>query len=80
MPLKQDRMNTGERMKALFEGRPIDRVPLYPFILGFCARNVGHPIRCIYEESGKSFDVQRRTLDQYDFDWGPMYGYASYGT
>ena len=80
MPLKQDRMNTGERIKALFEGRPIDRVPLYPFVLGFCAHNVGYPIRCIYEESGKSFDAQRRTLDQYDFDWGPMYGYASYGT
>lgn len=79
MPFKQDRMNSRERMNVLLEGHPIDRVPFYPFILGFCARNVGHPIRRMYEESGKSFDAQMRTLDQYGFDWGPMYGYASYG-
>ena len=80
MPFKQDRMNSEQRMKALFEGEAIDRVPLYPFILGFCARNVGYPLQNIYNEPGKSFDAQRRTLEQYGFDWGPMYGYASYGT
>ena len=79
MPFKQDRMNNKERIKALWEGRALDRVPLYPFILGFCARNVGYPIRSIYDEPGESFDAQTRTLEQYGFDWGPMYGYASYG-
>jgi uroporphyrinogen decarboxylase len=79
MSLKQDRMDSKQRMKALLEGRPIDRVPLYPFILGFCARNVGYPIHAIYDDPAKSFDAQQRTLDQYGFDWGPMYGYASYG-
>jgi uroporphyrinogen decarboxylase len=73
-------MNSEQRMKALFEGEAIDRVPFYPFILGFCARNVGYPLQNIYDEPGKSFDAQRRTLEQYGFDWGPMYGYASYGT
>lgn len=73
-------MNNRERMKALFEGRPLDRVPFYPFLLGFCARNVGYPIQAMYDAPAKSFDAQRRTLDQYGFDWGPMYGYASYGT
>ena len=73
-------MNSKERMKALFEGRNMDRVPFYPFILGFCARNVGYPIQTIYADPAKSFDAQQRTLDQYGFDWGPMYGYASYGT
>jgi len=80
MSFKPDRMNTKERMKALFEGRALDRVPLYPFLLGFCARNVGHPIQVMYDAPAKSFDAQQRTLDQYGFDWGPMYGYASYGT
>jgi len=80
MSFKPDRMNTKERMKALFDGQSIDRVPLYPFILGFCARNVGYPIHSIYEEPAKSFDAQSLTLEQFGFDWGPMYGYASYGT
>jgi uroporphyrinogen decarboxylase len=80
MPFKQDHMSSKERMKALFEGRPIDRVPLYPFILGFCARNVGYPIATIYSDPRQSFDAQLMTLEQYSFDWGPMYGYASYGT
>ena len=80
MPFRQDRMNSRERMKALFAGQAIDRVPLYPFILGFCARNVGYPIQAMYDAPAKSFEAQQRTLDQYGFDWGPMYGYASYGT
>jgi uroporphyrinogen decarboxylase len=80
MPFKQDRMNSRERMKALLQGQSIDRVPLFPFILGFCARNVGYPIQAMYDAPAKSFDAQQHTLDQYGFDWGPMYGYASYGT
>ena len=69
-----------ERITALLQGKPIDRVPLFPFILGFCAKNVGLPISTIYSDPEKSFDAQRKTHEQYGFDWGPIYGYASYGT
>ncbi len=69
-----------DRIQALLKGETPDRVPLYPFLLGFCARNVGYPVASIYNDARKSFDAQRWTLEQYGFDWVPMYGYASYGT
>ena len=73
-------MTNKERIEALLSGWPLDRVPLYPFILGFCARNVGYPLATIYNDSQKSFETQLWTQEQYGFDWGPVYGYASYGT
>ena len=73
-------MTKKERIEAILAGKPIDRVPLFPFLLGFCAKNLGHPISVIYNDPGKSFDAQMKTMEQYGFDWGPIYGYASYGT
>jgi uroporphyrinogen decarboxylase len=77
---RQDQMTPEERLKALLEGKPVDRVSLYPFILGFSARNVGYPLYTIYSDPKKSFEAQSWTQEQYGFDWGPVYGYASYGT
>ncbi len=73
-------MTKKERLEALLSGQPVDRVGLFPFLLGFCARNVGYPIEIIYSDPEKSFDAQIKTMEQYEFDWGPIYGYASYGT
>lgn len=73
-------MTKRERLSALLSGQPPDGVVLFPFLLGFCARNVGYPIETIYSNPEQSFDAQIQTLEQYDFDWGPIYGYASYGT
>jgi uroporphyrinogen decarboxylase len=73
-------MTKRERIQALLNRQPVDKVPLYPFLLGFCARNTGCPVSAIYSDAEKSFDAQIKTLEQYDFDWGPIYGYASYGT
>lgn len=73
-------MNNHDRLRALLSGKAIDRVMLFPFILGFCTKNVGYPIESIYSNAKKSFDSQMKTLEQYGFDWGPIYGYASYGT
>jgi len=78
--MRQQKMTNKERIERLLSGRPLDRVPLYPFILGFCARNVGYPLATIYNDSQKSFEAQLWTQEQYGFDWGPVYGYASYGT
>jgi len=78
--LRQDKMTTRERIDALLKGQPVDRVPFYPFILGFCARNIGYPIASMYSDHKKSFEAQLWTMEQYGFDWGPIYGYASYGT
>jgi uroporphyrinogen decarboxylase len=74
------KMTSNERIEAVLKGKPVDRVPHFPFILGFCAKNVGFPISTIYSDAEKSFDAQKKTFEQYGIDWGPMYGYASYGT
>jgi len=73
-------MTSNERIKAILEEKPVDRVPHFPFILGFCAKNFGQPISEIYNNAEKSFEYQVKTFEQYGIDWGPIYGYASYGT
>lgn len=73
-------MALSERVDALLNGKKVDRVPFHNFILGFCARNVGFPVATIYNDPEKSFQAQLWTLEQYGFDGGPDFGYASYGT
>ena len=80
MTQKHGEMTKKERIKAILNGKSVDRIPHFPFLLGFCAKNLGHPIATIYNDSEKSFDAQMKTMEQYGFDWGPIYGYASYGT
>ena len=80
MRVGNESVGSENRVKVLLNGCCVDRVPLYPFLLGYCARNVGYPISYIYEDPVKSYEAQALTLDQYRFDWGPMYGYASYGS
>ncbi|RLB07107.1 MAG: methyltransferase, partial [Deltaproteobacteria bacterium] len=74
MKMRQDKMTNKERIEALLKGQPIDRVPFYPFVLGFCARNVGYPIASIYSDAKRSFEAQLLAMKQYGFDWGPIYG------
>jgi uroporphyrinogen decarboxylase len=68
-----------ERVNALLRGEPIDRIPFFTFTLGFCAKNVGFPLSSIYSNPEKSFYAQLWTQEQYGYDSGPFYGYASYG-
>jgi len=77
---RKEKMTKKERIDALLKGQPIDHVPFYPFVLGFCARNVGYPLSVIYSDSARSWEAQLWTHEEYGFDWGPIYGYASYGT
>jgi len=72
-------MNSSERLDALLCGKPIDRVPFFSFALGFCARNVGLPVASVYRDPTKSFWAQVWTREQYGYDSGPFYAYASYG-
>jgi uroporphyrinogen decarboxylase len=76
---RQDRLSPPERMQALLERRRPDRVPFIPFASGFCARNVGYPVSAIYGDAERSFRAQLRTAEQYGYDGGPLYGYASQG-
>ena len=67
------------RLQALLNGEQVDRVPLYHFLLGFCARNVGYEVADMYQNPQKSYQAQAWTFEQYGIDGGPDYGYASYG-
>lgn len=68
-----------DRVDALLKCKKPDRVPLYHFVFGFCARNVGYPVASMYNDPEKSFMAQLWTFEQYGFDGGPDFGYASYG-
>jgi uroporphyrinogen decarboxylase len=70
---------SAERVLTLLKGGKTDRIPLYHFLLGFCAKNVGFPISVMYTEPEKSFQAQLQTFEQYGIDGGPDFGYASYG-
>jgi len=76
---RQDVMSPPERMQAVLSRQRPDRIPFIPFIFGFCARNVGYPVRAVYEDAEKSFWAQMWTAEMFGYDGGPLYGYASYG-
>ncbi len=66
-------------VKALLKGEAVDRVPFFPSGFGFCARNVGYSPAVMVSDPEKGFEAQLWTFEQYGFDWGPMYGYATFG-
>jgi len=76
----RDRMTSIERVNSLLNRQKIDRVPFFPFSLGFSARNVGFPIGSVYSEPVRSFNAQLWTQQMYGHDQGPFFGSAVYGT
>lgn len=76
----RDKMTSFERVNSPLNKRKIDRVPFFPFSLGFSARNVGFPIGSVYSEPVRSFDAQLWTQQMYGHDQDPFFGSAVYGT
>lgn len=72
-------MTAAERIRALYQRSPVDKIAYIHRGYGFCARNVGYPIADIYEDPRKSFDAQLRTSEQYESDGTPFYTFVSYG-
>jgi len=68
MRLKQDRMNSAERAKALFDYRKPDRVPISMIAPGFCCRNAGLPITVAYNDPQNNFYAMYWTAEQYGWD------------
>lgn len=78
--IPKDRMTTPERLQAMLTpGRNPDRVPFFPFIFGFTALNCGWQIADCYQDANKSFVAMLRCAEQYEYDAGPLYGYAAVG-
>jgi uroporphyrinogen decarboxylase len=77
---RQETMTPPERMDAIMTRQRPDRVPFIPFIFGFCAKNVGYPVRSLFDDAEKSFWAQMWTAEMFGYDGGPLYGYASFGS
>ena len=72
-------MTSQERMTALFRGEKPDRVPVNPFVLGYCAKITGVSIGDLYADGDKMFDAQMAARRLHGYDATPGYGYASFG-
>ncbi len=77
---QMEKMTSTDRVTALLAGKSIDRVPFFPFSLGFSALNVGYPVATVYSDPQKSYSAQLFTQSMYGYDQGPFFGYAAYGT
>ncbi len=58
-------MTLEDRAVRLLRGAWVDRTPLFPFILGFCARNAGYPVATIYRDAGSELrapELDTRTV------------------
>lgn len=71
-------MTSIKRVDALLKAKSVDRVPFFPIIQGFCAKNVGYPVSSIYNDPDRSFQAQLWTQQQYGYDSDPFFAYASY--
>jgi len=75
-----EKITSTKRITALLEGKEIDRIPCFPFSLGFSALNVGYPVSAVYSDPEKSYTAQLLTQRMYGYDQDPFLGYAAYGT
>lgn len=72
-------MTSQERHDALLSGKSIDRVGLYPFARGFCAKTTGISLVDFYTNAEKSFYAQLWTWQMYGHDETFKYGLAAFG-
>lgn len=62
-------MNSRERVFALLEGRPIDRVPLMPITMMFAADQIGAKYAKYASDYRVLVEGQIRTAERFDFDF-----------
>jgi uroporphyrinogen decarboxylase len=80
MKLKQDRMNSQERMDALFNYRKPDRIPIGSMATTFCSSNAGYPVTTAYGDPEKSFNAMLWAAEQYGWDPVPqVFGHTVLG-
>jgi uroporphyrinogen decarboxylase len=79
MQFKQDRMTSEERIEALLNRKPVDRVPFFGLCNGFNALNVGYKVADSYNDPNKSFNAAVWTIEQYNWERLPFIAYASLG-
>jgi uroporphyrinogen decarboxylase len=67
--MRQDRMTQKERLEALLNRQPVDRVTFDMFAIAFAAATVGYSTVDVYEDPEKCFWAQLRTQEMFGA-WG----------
>ena len=62
-------MNGRERIQAIFEGRPVDRLGLMPITMQFACRQIGAKYRDYCTDHRVLVEGQLRTAEKFDFDY-----------
>lgn len=61
-------MNSRERVFAFLDGRPVDRLPLMPVVMMFCADQIGVKYGQYVRDFQVLAEAQMRTAEKFDFD------------
>jgi MtaA/CmuA family methyltransferase len=62
-------MNGYQRVLAMLEGRPVDRLPLMPITMMFAADQIGVPYGCYAQDHRVLVEAQLRTAERFEFDY-----------
>ena len=81
---KQDRMTGKERLEALLNRQPVDRVAFNPFASSFAAAMTGYSKSAMYDDVEKAFEARSRTHEMFDgwhyiFFHGGAFGAREFG-
>ena len=80
MAQRKERMTNRERVEALLRREKPDRVPIWPFgAAAFHTVYTGTSIADAFNKPDVSLAAQRKTCQDFDWVFVPMFGYASYG-
>ncbi|MBI3090294.1 MAG: uroporphyrinogen decarboxylase family protein [Candidatus Tectomicrobia bacterium] len=77
--MTEDRLTSRQRMRALFLGEPLDRVPCVPFAMAFAAKVAGISIKDFYTAAEACYAGQARAAQMLGYEGSPNYGFASFG-
>jgi uroporphyrinogen decarboxylase len=76
---KKGTMTDRERVEALLRRERPDRVPIWPFALGFTTVYAGITVADAYNNPKMSYEAHKKTCRDLGWLFMPMIGYASFG-
>ena len=79
MALRPDRMTERERIQALLNHQKPDRVPIWPFAMGFAIRHSDHKGGSLYKDR-QTLAAVRQVMRDYNWMSATMIGYSNLGS
>ncbi len=77
--MAEERLTSRQRMRALFTGEPLDRVPCVPFAMAYAAKVSGVGLKDFYTDVEACYSAQRLAAEKHGYEGSPNYGFASFG-